>query len=102
MIESGGPVGACAVNLGQAVIRGSSPCSVPGALVEGVVVFLLTFQIRERQAERVVRLAIRRIGIARGEAGEGSTKMLLSMGEFAAVQVPPAQGEIAAAVARVA
>src|ERR1700733_11596644 len=102
MIEGGYPVGASAVDLGEAVISGSAPGGVPGALIEGLIGFIWTLQIRERQADGIVRLAVEWIGVAHGEAGDGGQEMFLRLREFAAIQVPAAQGKIAAAVARVA
>src|ERR1700733_9497943 len=102
MIEGGCPVGASTVDLSEAVIGGSAPGGVPGALEEGLVGFVWTLQGREREAEGVVRLAVRRIGVAHGEAGDGGQEMFLGLRKLAAIQVPAAEGKIAAAVAWVA
>src|ERR1700735_4897625 len=99
MIEGGYPVGAGAVDLGKAVIGRSAPGGVPRALIEGAVSFIWTFLIGERQAKGVVWLAIGRIGVAQGEAGDGGEEVFLGEMEFTSVQVPAAQSKIAAAVA---
>src|SRR5580692_7409267 len=102
MIEGGCPVRASAVYLGEAVIRGRAPCCVPRAFIEGVVSFIWTFLIGECQAKGVVWLAVWRIGVAQGEAGDGSQDMFLGKREFTAIQMPAAHGKVGAAVAGVA
>src|ERR1700677_3067692 len=101
MIEGGCPGTASAVDLSEAVIGGSAPGRVPRALIESLVGLVWTLQIRECQAEGVVRLAIRRIGVAHGEPGDGGAEIFLGIKEFTAIQVPAAEGKIAAAVAGV-
>src|SRR5580692_800819 len=102
MIESGCPVGARAVDLGKAVISRSAPGCVPSTLIEGVISFIWTFLIGAHQAKGVVWLAVRRIGVAHGEAGDRGQEMFHGLREFTMIQVPAAQGKIASAVARVA
>ena len=74
------------------------PGLVPDGLVKGVIGFVVAVQAAQAQAEVVERRAVGRIGIAAGEAGDGVAEERFGEGEFAAPEMPEAEGVVATPV----
>jgi hypothetical protein len=56
----------------------------------------------QAQAKAVKRFAVRRVGVAPGQAFDGFAEMSISLGEFAAAKMPKTDRVVAAGVAGIA
>ena len=102
VVESGGPITAGTVDLGESVEGGGLPGVVPGGFVESGVSVRVAVKEAEGNAEEVERFAVFGVGVVGGEGVDGVLKVSGGVGEFAAAEVPAAEGFVAAGVGRIA
>src|ERR1700677_951183 len=102
MIQRRLPMGAPAIEFGQSVMACAGPGLVPGRLVECGVSLFLAAEMAQSQAQIVIRFAIGRIWIPRGQTRDGLSKMLFGLWKFAAPQAPQTQRLVATGIPWVA
>ncbi len=95
-------VAAREIHLRQGKRCGRFPGVAPGRLGQCVVRLIQAVEIAQRKAQTIECFAIARIGIEFCQRGDGRPEMLGRLAKLAALQMPPPQRRVAAAVAGIA